>query len=206
MKTQVFKGRKLTEAGVVKNILSVYNRADKNYHNDWYMEANKFALQLAVKYAVPLSVSAGVIAALSPIKTWSENKWIAELFLKTGKAKHTNLFRDKAKSILQAGDDAEQIADILRGRKITSFFQNILNPQTSTAVTIDRHALSVALGYSVTEELYRGMTKKQYEFFECAYKIAGIKINTNPMLLQSITWQQWRKEKNITETEIVVPF
>lgn len=201
-KIQKFKGLNLTYTSTVKNILSVYKRSETVFKNEWYVEANQYARLLAARYNKPVSICAGIIAALSPIKTWDENKWIAELFLKTGRAKHTSLFADKARAILESDGTENQISAILRGRKITSFFHNILHPDSSKHVTIDRHALSVALGFSITEDLYRGMTGKQYDYFVESYNKASEQAQISPVLLQSTTWQQWRKEKGIKDESI----
>ena len=89
--------------------------------------------------------------------------------------------------------------DVLKGRKIVSFFLNILYPEQNTNVTIDRHALSVILGYSVDDTDYRGITAKQYDFFQKSYIIASNKVGIAPLEMQSVTWQIWRKEKNLAE-------
>lgn len=205
---QRFKGSVLTLTKTVNNILSVYNRANDTFTNDWYKEAHDYACHIATMHDVPVSVACGILAALSPLKTWHENKIIARNFLITGNAKHTKLFQGKAEAILEAGDNVELIADILNGRKITAFFLNILNPNCSNVVTIDRHALSVALGYSVAESEYRGVTATQYTFMVSAYHLAGKKAGISPILMQSTTWQVWRQEKGIIERLLTddVPF
>jgi len=199
---QLFKGVTLTLTKTVNNILAVYNRSNESFANDWYKEANEYAWHLAVMNDVPHSVACGVLAALSPIKTWEQNKLIANVFLATGKCKHTKLFEGKAKAIVAIGDNPEQIADILHGRKITAFFLNILNPECSNVLTIDRHALSIALGYSVTDGQYRGITATQYAFMVSAYTLAAKKAKISPIMMQSTTWQAWRQEKGIIEAAL----
>ena len=206
---QIFKGQMLTLNSIVNNILSVYERADKSFKNDWYSEANMFASHLAVMYDIPITIVCGIIAALSPIKTWEQNKLITETFLRTGKAKHVKLFQEKAEAIYASDGDVTTIAEILNGRKITAFFLNILTPNCSNAITIDRHALSIILGYSVSDKQYRGITATQYEFMVSAYHLAGKRAGISPILMQSITWQQWRAERGIIENILTgdeVPF
>jgi hypothetical protein len=62
-------------------------------------------------------------------------------------------------------------------------------------VTIDRHALSVALDYWVSDEEYSGMTKKQYEFFRDCYIWTADSIGVSPLRLQSATWVVFRRIK-----------
>lgn len=201
---QAFKGKTLTLKKTVNNIVKVYNNSDKFSNNDWYKEANDYAGYLANIFDIKISVACGIIAALSPIKTWNENKLIAYSFLQSGKAGHVKLFLEKAKAILECGGEVEDICTILNGRKITSFFLNILNPSNSQNITIDRHALSIALGRNIKEQEGVGITKRQYEFFVTAYKAAGAKLNISPVLVQSVTWQTWRDAKGIKEND--VPF
>ena len=62
-------------------------------------------------------------------------------------------------------------------------------------VTIDRHALSVGLGKWIQEEDYAGMTKNQYNFFRDTYKYTANILGISPVLLQSTTWERFRKIK-----------
>jgi hypothetical protein len=52
------------------------------------------------------------------------------------------------------------------------------------------------LGYWVTDDDYRGITKNQYEFFVQCFQWTAEKLNISPLLLQSATWVRWRKIKN----------
>ncbi len=193
---QRFKGQPLTLTKCVNNILKVYSQAsDKTSSSNWYAEANFFAYGLSKKYDVPLSVACGVIASLSPLKSWDENKRIANSFLHNGKGMHTKCFIDKAVQIKQSNGDVETIASILNGNKIISFFINILEPHQQNFVTIDRHALSIAIGRNLTETEQRGVTFNQYQFFVNAYNVAGTKAGISPVLMQSITWETWRQNK-----------
>lgn len=203
---QQFKGQSLTLTKCVNNILKVYNQAsDKTSSTNWYVEANVYAQNLATKYNVPLSVTCGVIASLSPLKSWSENKRIANSFLHNGKGEHTKCFIDKARQIKLSNGDVETIASILNGNKIISFFINILEPHQQNFVTIDRHALSIALGRNILENEGKGITLKQYEFFVSAYNVAGTKAKISPVLMQSITWVTWKELKKAVDNQDV-PF
>ena len=201
MKAQRFNHKDYTTTKVVNNILRVYNKADEP--NDWYNEANCLAYWLAVKYLNNMNelVSnenvakvCGILAALSPLKSWNENKKIAELFLKDGTCKHTRAMSQKAKDILASDGKIETISDILRGSKITSFFLNILQPQQSQAVTIDRHAVSIAVGTKIVGDKLK-LSINQYEFFANCYRIAGLKLGVKPLVVQSTTWVIWRELK-----------
>lgn len=201
---QKFKGQTLTLSKCVKNILSVYNSAT-NIKTNWYVSANWFAQDLAKKHDVPLSVACGIIASLSPLKSWTENKIIAQKFLQSGEGKHTKAFIEKPRQIRASNGDVETIALILNGNKTISFFINILEPHQQNFVTIDRHALSIALGRNILEHEGKGITYTQYQFFVNAYNVAGLKAKISPVLMQSITWETWWENKKAKEN-IDVPF
>lgn len=196
---QKFKGKTLYTKTVVRRIIEVYNKAtDKK---DWYQEANNFTFTLSYKIwdknpetqKKAHAKVCGIIAAFSPLKSWNQNMLIAKLFVETGQMKHTKTMGDKAKEILDSDGEVDTISEILNGNKITSFFLNILNPSNSQAVTIDRHAISIALGYSITDNFQ--MTEKQYEFFSNCYRIASQKAGILPLQMQAITWTKWREMK-----------
>lgn len=197
---QKFKGLDLTSTKVVNNILRVYNKSSNEFiSNHWYLEANRFAQGLADKHKVDLSVVCGVIAALSPIKRWDENKALAIAVMSGSYRGHIKAFLDKAKKIKKSSGDVLEVSEILNGNKITSFYLNILNPNQTEAVTIDRHALAICLGRNIEEKEGVGVTLRQYKFFVECYKLAGAKMGISPVKMQSITWQQWRSEKGISD-------
>lgn len=201
---QKFKGKTLFRATVVKNILKVFNDNTVQIDSDWYLEANKLANTMAIDFELATIQTAGIIAALSPLKSWEHNKQIARQFLNKGVAKHTKAMMAKAEQIKLANTE-EEILKILNGNKISSFFVNIAFPERECSVTIDRHAISVALGRTLLEHEGRGITKVQYEFFVSCYKDASKLANVRPNMMQSVTWEKWRILKNRKKFEDV-PF
>jgi len=196
MKTkQIYKGEILSRTKVKNNILSFYHKSSNEDRRDWYAEANLFAKELSEQYDISISICTGVISALSPVKTWSQNKICADKMIAVGKSNHMKQFENKAKEILSSDGSDKSILGILRGSKISSFYLNIMYPNNSENVTIDRHALSVSLGKWITDEDYRGMTKVQYKFFVDCYKYTAKQIEISPLLLQSSTWEVFRKIK-----------
>lgn len=197
MAKQLFKGEVLTRTKVVNRIVSTYLKSNDVDRYDWYLDAHNYAKYLASTFNVSLVVAAGVISALSPVKLWSQNKKIAYTFIKSGGTTggHMKQFLDKARVVLQVAQSEEDVIKILNGRKIVSFFLNILHPADGSRVTIDRHALTIATGNICTEEMYSGMTKSQYDFFVECYKKAAEKLGVSPLLVQSATWVYYRKNK-----------
>lgn len=192
---QQYKGVTLSRTVVKNNIEKIYNRSSKEDRRDWYQEAHEFAQSLSRDYDVRISTACGIIAALSPLKAWEQNKKCAISFLEVGNGKHMKTFQEKAEQLLGCSGSDKCITGILRGNKIISFYTNIMYPQEAKEVTIDRHALSIALGRWTTEDDYRGMTRKQYTFFQDCYRYAAERIGISPAKLQSATWEAFRKIK-----------
>ena len=205
MKTSItFKGETLTRTKVKNNILKIYNLTTEEERFDWYQDANDYAEELSwlgvftnteKEDGSAHRKACGVIAALSPLKTWQQNKKIAYDLIETGEAGHIKQFVDKANKIIDCDGSDEAILAILNGRKITSFYLNIMYPHKAEFVTIDRHALSIALGCWTSEKDYAGMTANQYNFFVQCFTLAAMKADISPVLMQSSTWVRWRKIK-----------
>ena len=196
-KAITFKGSKLTRTVVKNNIIRVYDKADS--YSDWYKEANAFCRQLSISYAVPLNSVVGVVSALSPLKTWEKNKEIAIYYLEKGTVKKNNKYInfpkqcEKLPKIMYTNRE-QKILDILRGEKTKSFYLNIRYPERMVNVTVDRHAIAVALGRVATDE-EQALSKNHYKFFEDCYKWTAELLGIRPLLLQSITWETWRNLK-----------
>lgn len=194
IKKQVFKGTTLYRKRVKDNIRRVYLDSRVDITTDWYIEANIFAMKLASKYGVDFITVSGIIAALSPLKSWDENKKIAEGFLRNGKGKHTRNMISKAKQItlFKGNFQREFILNELNGNKIKAFFLNIAYPTGAEAVTIDRHAISIALSRPIVDNEGTNITLKQYNFFVSCYTEVAKELNLRPSMLQSVTWEKWR--------------
>lgn len=200
---QIFKGKNLTYTKVKNNILRVWELTSEAEKSDWYQQANEIATSQGNKYNHEPSKVCGIMAALSPVKTWSQNIICMEQLLKTNDCGHMKAFKNKARDILKSDGSDAAILKVLNGNKISSFYLNIRYPDKAEIVTIDRHALSIALGYWITDEDHQGMTTKQYEFFVRCYVLAAAKVDVKPLLMQSATWVKWRKiKKNYIRTNL----
>lgn len=187
---QLFKGRLLTRTKVRNQILKVYNQCTTEDKYDWYAEANKFAESISTKDKIKVC---GIIAALSPVKSWKANMKLAIDFWNTQDCGHMKLFKEKARQIYNLENPTvDNISEILKGNKIKSFFYNIYCPEAVTNITIDRHALSIALGYSLSEDELKGITENQYNFFRDCYIWTADYLGMRPNYLQSCTWVRWR--------------
>lgn len=142
--------------------------------------------------------AAGILASLSPGVSWDNNVDGAIELAATGAAfsyQSTDNNR-KALAILDGADPA----DVLGGRKVRSFFANILSPATSGAVTIDRHALSILFGKSLSERELKvlgriGIYTASAGIYRAVARIYGIR----PLQLQAISWVAWRRLKGLDD-------
>ena len=200
---QVFKNTVLTKRKTVKNILGIFDQTTEDMRHDWYLEAYIWAIEclhiaeMNAANTLNINKACGVIAALSPVKSWGDNKKIALDMMLTEDCGHMMLFKGKAYLILHSNGTEEEILSILNGQKIKSFYLNIRYPHKHEEVTIDRHALRVALMRNVGDNDYRGMTALQYKFFVDSYKYAAKKRNVSPVIVQSATWLYIRENKHI---------
>lgn len=193
----------------VRNILKVYRRAtqdDTANGIEWYDRAKREAETIAFQYGLPVRTVVGVMAALSPNNKWLRNvkdadtmckAWVEGDCLSDFKVSCYNTMKDKAWSILvDELDDDTDILTRLNGQKIRSFYSNIMGLDE---VTIDGHALNIALGkrQGLTDDK-TNMGKKQYRELQAAYLRAAHRVKVKPHVLQAITWTTWRREHNIT--------
>jgi len=192
----------------VRNILKVYRRAtqhDIDHGIQWYDRANREALRIAHKHDLPLKTVVGVMAALSPNNRWERNckdtdtmceAWVACDCLSDFKVSCYNTMKEKAWSILvDELDDDTDILTRLNGQKIRSFYSNIMGLDE---VTIDGHALNIALGkrQGLTDDK-TNMGKRQYRELQDCYVRAAKRVKVKPHVLQAITWTTWRREHGI---------
>ena len=192
----------------VRNILKVYRRAtteDIANGVEWYDRAKRYAETISKWTNTNLNTVIGVMAALSPNNKWERNvkdcermvqAWKSGEELSDFKVSCYNTMKLKAWSILEdnlTSDD--DILTRLNGQKIRSFYSNI---RGLNEVTIDGHALNIALGK--VQGLTSGKTnmgKKTYIEMQRVYVRAAKRVDIAPHILQAITWTTWKRENNI---------
>lgn len=151
-------------------------------------------------------IGAGVLAALSPQTAWGEAKGqnveLARRAFRQGKATgHTGDACNKATAILSSWQDPE---DVLGGLKVRNFYAAIVDPNSATAVCIDRHAFDIAVG-RVTDGTARTILVRVgvYDTFAELYREAARTIGggITPAAVQAVTWLVWRRQKGIIDPE-----
>lgn len=173
-----------TRAQYVRNILATYALASDDQRARgaaWYPNAHTLALTIACGNA---RMGAGVIAALSPQKSWSANQELAADACNGNVHGHVGAMLTVVRKILEGADPA----DVINGPKTSNFFRNIADPADPEAVTIDRHAHDIAVGtrYGAAD---RGLgSPGRYALLAHCYREAALQLGMLPSTLQAITW------------------
>jgi hypothetical protein len=184
-------------AGHVQNIVNTYQRATPELirgGNEWYDRANEVANSIG---GGDVRRGAGILAALSPRTDWKRNIDLAHQLIKTGNAATMGANVLKARRIHEGEDPLE----VLGGHKVTNFFHNIHNPNDPQHVTIDTHAVNLAVGNPFVGQGGKQTGEKptdaekvfgaagRYNHFVHAYKRAAGELEVGiPNKVQAVTW------------------
>ena len=201
MKTTTINGIKISRTIMRNNILRVWYKTTEQQRYDWYYEAYKWGVSCLHTANMQFSEEnmnkvCGVIAALSPVKSWDQNKKIALDFILTGKCGHFKSLQNKALMIMNSTGECADVLRILNGQKIKAFYHNIRYTHKSNLVTIDRHAVRVAINYYFSDK--DGIVSpEQNKMLQWAYISAAEKVGVSPSLIQSATWVYIRQNKQM---------
>lgn len=164
----------------------------------WYNEARSFCQGLADKYNVTLEQAVGVVAALSPRCPWNLNcSQAAEFIRKKGRAVHVTTYynnKEKALAILKGSNPL----DVLKGSKTRSFYENILNPDSSQEVTVDTIMIRAFFNDPNHNEHQTFSRPTELRLISQTIKDLAAEKGLLPLQLQAILWQTW---KRITDTK-----
>ena len=196
----------------ISGMLQLASQADILAGLDWYDRAHKLGVRLIHTYdGLTLGQAVGVIAALSPNNKWTRNQTDAEAMIKAWHVGadplsvkvctfHPN--KAKAAAILALSDaetqgDADLIAQILNGRKVTAFYRSILGDPD--AVCVDGHAYAVWIGEripttqtpSLGVKLYADIARAYQLVAKRSYELCGTTLT--PTQVQATTWVTYRR-------------
>jgi hypothetical protein len=172
-------------ARYVQNVIRTYQSAtpaQQERGRNWYPVAHDLALIIG---AGDSRKGAGVIAALSAQKSWSENIRLATDAANGNVHGH---FADALRKVnrILSGTDPEDVLPM--SAKTGHFFRCIEDPTDPDPVVIDRHAHDIAVGetYGARE---RGLSSKgRYAALAHAYREAALQLGVIPSVVQAITW------------------
>ena len=149
----------------------------------WYQDAHDWCKDIAIQYELSLETVVGIVAALSPACAWEKNLADALAIIQHEELAMVSTYglnKDKALMIL----NGKEPLDILGGHKVRSFYHNILHPNDTAHVTIDRHAIRVV---AETTKL-KVVPDKDYYLIADMYKSTARELELVPCQLQAIAW------------------
>ena len=193
-----FNNNNYTFTQLVRNIKNIYSQTESKDRFNWYSQALQTCIMLRhdtdTQSTYTIAQVVGMCAALSIRKSWKTNIELLQDALNDKPIKHTNIVRLKVQQIknLSKSHTLEDVCQILNGPKITAFFLNILRPSDNLHVTIDRHAIRIALN-TYLDDNQLNVNKNQNEVLQIAYKVAALELNIDVLLLQSSTWEFVRR-------------
>lgn len=162
----------------------------------WYPSAQKFCQQLAIDYNKNLRQVVGICSALSPMKEWELNKRMTEQFLIEQKCGTFPNQLDKSLKLLDlvindlTPDKSDKyIMTILNGRKTQSFYHNIMYPDTSQYVTVDRHMMKL-----FPDHWSWVISDRKYRITEEAIQYVASNLKMIPCALQATLWVKFREK------------
>jgi hypothetical protein len=172
----------------------------KSIGRSWYRDARLFAEELARTYGPDLSIEkcVGVIACLSPQNRWDANKRDAEDLIS---AWHQGLppedvsvatydgQKRKAIAILRSpkGTDPRSMIGTKYAPKTQAFYDNILRPETSYRVTIDRWIFR-GLGLDLFSSGGGNRYVAVYRHLEELFRQVALAEGLQPCELQAAIW------------------
>lgn len=163
----------------------------------WYNAAHSLAVELAARHGVTVIQAAQVISVLSPQKKWDANRREAvAIFCQhfTGIRPALGYFATKSTIAECHRIIAGEFSIPPRRVKTWSFADNIAYPETSRAITIDRHALRVAYddkGASIDK-----VGINDYKYAREAYQQVADSLGIKGYQLQAIVWVVYKSEVN----------
>ena len=198
-----------SQTKIKNNIMKTYLLRIEKENNHWYLEANKWAVEVSefllsfTGQNVSVQQVLGVVSALSPMQEWNKNKEIAIQLIMTGDCGYMERGKQKARDILSLSKMSgiqpvfafdNELKSILNGEKTKTFYENMVYPTRSGGVTVDRHAISIAIGH-IADDKEQSISGAVYTFIENCYIMTAETLGLAPLHLQSITWQTWKRIK-----------
>lgn len=202
------KGRKARQSAIRRNteeILPLFGEMERNLCSvldnateadiaegvAWYPAAHAIAADIATGYGLSVAQAAGILAALSPQNGWASNIGMAVDAAAAGTADGIGHYTDATDKVSAILDGADPF-DVLGGRKVRSFFSNILRPHRNGPVTVDRHMVDLLVGR-------RGAVKDRVleragVYAQCAAVIRKVARDRGMLAheVQAVAWVAWR--------------
>lgn len=152
----------------------------------WYPNARREARRIARVSGLTLHRAAGIIAVLSPRRTWSTNIQFAE---EAALGNPKGLFADRAEAIVQGA----RPLDVLSGPKVRAFYRNILGD--TEAITVDCWTHRAAAGDpAMHADRSSSLLRSRYGKVAQAFRDVAPEFGLLPSQFQAAIWITIRGE------------
>ena len=142
----------------------------------WYREARRTCRALAREFGVSLRTAAGVVAALSPRVTWSQNIRLACDAL-AGIERPIGAFRANASKAAAIVRGVRPLA-ILGGSKVRAFYRALVGDESASVVDV----------WMARAMRIRKLSSRVYERAVMAMRRVAAYVGTTVARLQAIVW------------------
>jgi hypothetical protein len=200
------------------NMQGVLDRSKSGGHFEqdrkWYDTAHDVVGQRAQAAGIEPATFAGMVAATSPRALWQSstgryvNIEFAEKAARFAKANPGKAGREVAdatdapgmlrQSLASAIDihNGKPVEQVLKGPKIRSFYNNLVDPKGSEHVTIDTHmARAMAGDHKLDDKAVGKYTQgKNYKWASDRVRAVAKANKIPPAQAQAAIWEQWRRE------------
>lgn len=199
--------KRVSQQRMAAFILEVFESGRVNHPSAllWYETANAWIRALAKEHNYTVQQVAAIVAVTSPLVSWNLQHKIVPRFLahRSASKPGINANWEKAEAIRRGASIDSQ----LHGTKVNAFYLNLLG--IGGPVTIDRHALRIALGLKPRKYTANGrptwddppITDKLYDKITTAYKSAAKQAGVSAEALQAVCWVEWKAMWNRGKTQ-----
>lgn len=192
---------KLKEPGVhLKHYYDNATDATKLAGSLWYPNTRSVMIKLSQQYKVTLPIVCGITARLSPSISWERNILATESVLRgestvDGYAYNVDMARKIAAGQFGDTDCSVSFAFSRKALKTFAFYQNILKPQCSLRVTIDRWMIRASMPTSAAMQLESQIkiSKHLYEHLEYTIQALAKKERVVACAYQATVWLAMRE-------------
>jgi hypothetical protein len=186
----------------VENILKVYRSAsadDVAVGMRWYRDARSLCVSLAHEYNCTEIAAIGVMAALSPRTNWDRNVMLGTTCIRDGFIDAGTIGQNMVNACRIMNGAAP--LDVFKGNKVRAFYSTILDPENDELVVVDAHALSIAIGRTMSAKEQGVLARVGvYEHISALYREAAEILGILPSQVQAVTWVAWRNIKKKIRT------
>ncbi len=162
----------------------------------WYSDQHNYLKEMSDHFGIPLNVTCGITAVLSPMVSWQENVNMTYHILKFKGKLPSGVkmpgFKTNVKKALRIYK-TKRVFPTLQGPKVSQFYENLLNPFNEDAITIDTFMIACFYGLTNKENCKRYTSEKQIEILKNELRELSTKYALIPLQLQAIIWLAYHR-------------